>query len=71
MQIRTILNDNIKTIEFQDVLFVLDLRVNLVLIVKIAEKWNIVIKDRAVIKGRDGKVKAKAKKLETYIVYRK
>ena len=70
VQIQTYLdNNNIKDIEFQDTLYVPDLRVNLASAAKITERDNVVIftKHGAVIKGKDGRIKAKANRVDKNI----
>ncbi|KAG7196788.1 hypothetical protein KM043_014482 [Ampulex compressa] len=65
VRMKTCLNNNIKDLEFVDALYVPELRVNLASVAKITEKGNVVTfpKRDAVIKGNDGKIKAKAQRI--------
>ncbi|CAK9801103.1 Retrovirus-related Pol polyprotein from transposon TNT 1-94 [Anthophora plagiata] len=63
--IRTCMNQEMKDIEFEDTLYVPDLRSNLMSVARITDKGNSVIfkKREAAVTGRDGRVKLKAKRV--------
>jgi len=63
--ITTSLNDQTKQVEFSEVLYVPDLRTNLISVARITEKGNKVIfgRNEAVIIGRNGEMKLKARRV--------
>lgn len=72
VRIKTRMHQEIKDIEFEDALYVSELRSNLMSVAKITDKGNSVIfrNKEAIVVGRDGRVKLKAiNALEIYIIF--
>lgn len=65
VDITTLFNNNAKLVEFSDVLYVPDLRANLISVARITDKGNKIIfgKRGAVIIGKNGKAKLRAQRV--------